>query len=173
LLSRSNLPMKFGCYVTLHATLLPTPLVNNISYYETLHGKLFYVSTLHVLGCLYYANTLTSNRKIMDNHVSLGIFIGFKAHTKGYMFLNLRNHKIDISRYVVFHENRFHYHLDCDVDMNRNNISLSVSIINVQNNNGNDVLNSDNIYCDANIESNVNLQRPTRIRGIPTYLEDF
>ena len=37
------------------------------------------------------------------------MFLGFKPHTKRYLFLNLHNHKIDVSRHVIFHESHFPY----------------------------------------------------------------
>lgn len=58
-----------------------------------------------------------------DVRVVLGISLGLKQHTKGYQFLNLQNHKVDISCNVLFHENILSY----DSSANKN-VFLSLSI---------------------------------------------
>ncbi|WVY98655.1 hypothetical protein V8G54_030806 [Vigna mungo] len=113
LLSQANLPIIFWCFAAEYATLLincmPTPLLNNATPYEKLNGKLYDISVLHVFGCLCYVSTLAANRKKLDARVVPGVFLGFKQHTKGYQFLNLQSHKIDISCNVLFHEDCFPY----------------------------------------------------------------
>jgi len=51
---------------------------------------------IRVFGCLCYSNTIIANRKKLDSHVVPGIFLGFQSHTKGYIFLNLKNHKVEV-----------------------------------------------------------------------------
>ena len=68
--------------------------------YEKLNDTLYDISSLRVFGCLCYSNTITSHIKKLDDKVVSGIFLGF---TKGYLFLNLQNHKIEISRHTVFY----------------------------------------------------------------------
>ncbi|WVY96489.1 hypothetical protein V8G54_028640 [Vigna mungo] len=127
LLFHSHLPLAFWCYAAKHAVFLinqmPTPVLQNETPHERLHGSPCDLSMLRVFGCLCYANTITSNRKKFDDRAIPGIFLGFKKHTKGYLFLNLKNHKIEISRNVVFHENTFPYHNTSKTD---NSLSLPI-----------------------------------------------
>ncbi|WVZ13928.1 hypothetical protein V8G54_011494 [Vigna mungo] len=84
--------------------------LQNDTPYDRLHGSSCDLSILRVFGCLCYANTITAHRKKFDDRAVPGIFLGFKRHTKGYLFLNLKNHKVEVSRNVIFHENVFPYH---------------------------------------------------------------
>ncbi|WVZ01131.1 hypothetical protein V8G54_027200 [Vigna mungo] len=67
--------------------------------HDRLHGSPCDLSMLRIFCCLCYANTITAHRKKFDDRV----------HTKGYLFLNLKNHNVDVSYNVVFHENVFPY----------------------------------------------------------------
>jgi len=100
LLFQSNLPPIFWHFAVLHAILLinciTTPLLHNMTPYEKLHGSLYDISSLRVFCCLCYSNTITSPRKKLDDRFVSNIFLGFQPHTKGYPFLNLRNHKIEV-----------------------------------------------------------------------------
>jgi len=89
---------------------IPTPLSNDISPYENLHGTCYDVSIPRVFGCLCNANTITVNRKKLDRRANPRILIGFKPNTKRYMFLNLKTHNTGVSRHEIFHENLFRYH---------------------------------------------------------------
>ncbi|WVZ18533.1 hypothetical protein V8G54_005855 [Vigna mungo] len=86
----------------------------------------FDISGLRVFGCLCCISTITANRKKLDARVVLGIFFGFKPHTKGYQFLNLQNHKINISRNVFFHEYFFPYTSSLNNTHDSNSLSLPV-----------------------------------------------
>jgi len=77
-------------------------LLNNATPYEKLHRKLCNISDLRIFGCLCYSSTLVAHRKKLDNRSVPGVFLGFKPHTKGFIFLNLKSHKIEISRNVIF-----------------------------------------------------------------------
>ena len=94
--------------------------------YEKLNGTLYDISSLRVFGCLCYSSTITSHRKKLDDRVVSGIFLGFQPHTKGYLFLNLQNHKIEISRHTVFYEHHFPYKMKDDENEGPNNLSLHV-----------------------------------------------
>ncbi|WVZ16219.1 hypothetical protein V8G54_009201 [Vigna mungo] len=94
---------------------MPTPLVHNDSPFECLHGKICDLSLIRVFGFLYYSNTYTSIIKKFDNRVVPKVFLGFKPNTKGDLFLNLKNHIIEVSCNVIFHENCFPYHIDSKV----------------------------------------------------------
>lgn len=63
---------------------------------------------LCVFGYSYYSTTPTLHRKKFNSHVVLGIFIGFKPHIKCYLFLNLKNHNIDVSKNTTFMKINFH-----------------------------------------------------------------
>ncbi|WVZ16874.1 hypothetical protein V8G54_009856 [Vigna mungo] len=113
LLFHSHLPTVFWCYAAQHVFLInqmPTPVLQNDTPHDRLHGSSCDLSILCVFGCLCYANTITAHRKKFDDRAVPGIFLGFKRHTKGYLFLNLKNHKVEVSRNVIFHENVFPYH---------------------------------------------------------------
>ncbi|WVZ17715.1 hypothetical protein V8G54_010697 [Vigna mungo] len=114
LLFHSHLPTVFWCYAAQHAVFfinqMPTPVLQNDTPHDRLHGSSCDLSILRVFGCLCYANTITAHRKKFDDRVVPRIFLGFKRHTKGYLFLNLKNHKVEVSRNVIFHENVFPYH---------------------------------------------------------------
>ena len=105
LLFQANLPPIFWHFAALHVFLLinriPTPFLNNRSPYEKLNGTLYDLSILRVFGCLCYPSTITSHRKKLDERSVSGIFLGFQPNTKGYIFLNLKNHKIEVSRHTV------------------------------------------------------------------------
>jgi len=73
-----------------------------------------------------YSNTLATNRKKLDNRASTRVFLGFEPNTKGYAFLNLKNHKIEISRQVIFYENRFPYNLDKESENTFSDLSLPI-----------------------------------------------
>jgi len=98
-----------------HAILLinciPTPLLNNATPYEKLHIKLCDISNLRIFSRMCYSSTFVAHRKKLDSRVVPGIFLGFKPHTKGFIFLNLKGYKIEVSKNVIFYENCFLYPL--------------------------------------------------------------
>ena len=113
LLFHAHLPSLFWCFAVKHVVFLinclPTPLLNNDSPYEHLYGFLCDLSHLRVFGCLCFAHTPAVHRTKFDSRAVSGVFLGFKPHTKGYLFLNLHNHKIDVTRHVIFYESHFPY----------------------------------------------------------------
>jgi len=68
-------------------------------------------SDLSVFGCLCYFTTLVAYKRELDSHVVPDVFLGFKSYTKDFVLLNLNNHKIEISKHVIFYENPFPYNL--------------------------------------------------------------
>jgi len=190
LLFQAHLPPIFWHFAVLHVVLLinciPTPLLHNMTPYEKLHGSLYDISSLRVFGCLCYSSTITSHRKKLDDRYVFGIFLGFQPHTKGYLFLNLQNHKIEISRHTIFYENHFPYKLKDDNTKSPNNLSLPIP----QSYNFSYDFLSDNPNTTAEIMSdnpntaakiivpteNMDHEQPrrsTRIRRTPAYLEEF
>jgi len=103
-----------------------TPLLDNKSPHEKLHAKSYDLTILRVFGCLCHSSTITANRKKFDACVVSGVFLGFQPHTKGYVFLNLKNKKIEVSRHVIFHEHQFPYKLNVDNNKRPNNLSLPI-----------------------------------------------
>jgi len=47
------------------------------------------------------------NRKKLDRQAFVEVCLDFQPNTKGYVILNLKNHKIETSRHVMFYENHF------------------------------------------------------------------
>ena len=103
---------------------IPTPLLHNITSYENIFGKPCDISFFKVFGCLCYASTITTHRKNLDDRSVRGVFLGFPHNTKGYIFLSLKYHSIEISRHVIFHENCFPYKLNCGLNRGPNTSSL-------------------------------------------------
>ncbi|WVZ11776.1 hypothetical protein V8G54_016306 [Vigna mungo] len=160
---------------------MPKPVLQNETPHERLHGSPCDLSLLRVFGCLCYANTITSQRKKFDDRAIPGIFLGFKKHTKGYLFLNLKNHKIEISRNVVFHENTFPYHNTPKTDN-----SLSLPIPHHYTNNYDELLPSghaaqlpsvfphiDTRNNDTASDTSTSTRKSSKTRRIPAYLKDF
>ena len=130
LLFQANLPPLFWNFVVQHGIFLinctPTPLLHNIAPYEKLNGRPNDLSSLRVFGHLCYSSTLTAHRKKLDDRSVHGIFLCLSSNTKGYTFLNLKNHSIEVSRNIIFYENHFPYHLNKDSCVNSNNLSLPI-----------------------------------------------
>ena len=125
--------LLFWCFFVQHVVFLincmPTPLFNNVTPYEKLYKKLCDISHLRVFGCLCYSSTILTHRKKLDSHVVPGVFLSFKRNTKGFLFLNLKNHKIDLSRNVFFHENCFPYHSKHVQNNDSNSLSFLFLVI--------------------------------------------
>jgi len=124
--------------------------------------------------------------KKLDNRVVPGVFLGFKPNTKGFLFLNLKKHKIDLSINFIFHENCFLI----TPSMYKNNDSNSLSLpipghyaqtyddLDMQSgNNVHDVLLDNTIETNVEIEQSENVtaspRRSTRNKRMPAYLQDF
>ena len=141
--------------------------------YERLYGTLYDISLLRVFGCLCYSSTIKSDRKKLDDRSVSGIFLGFQPHTKGNLFLNLKNHRIEISRHTVFYENLFPYKMKDDNNKSPNNLSLPIP----QSYNPNYDFFFDNTVTELMMPTEIvdhNLpRRSNRSRRAPVYLEDF
>jgi len=105
LIFQAHLPPLFWDFAIQHVTFLinctSTLRLQNIAPYEKLHGKPYDLSILRVFGCLCYSSTLIAHRKILDDRSVHGIFLGFPPYTKCYIFLNLKYHRIEISRHNI------------------------------------------------------------------------
>jgi len=128
LLFQANLCEQFWCFAVKHVVYLinriPTPYLDNVSPYEKLYDKLSDISDLKVFGCLCYTSTFTAQRKKLDHRASLGLFLGYKPNTKGYLVFNLKNLNVTISRNVLFYETIFPYRKCADDDKDRQQIPL-------------------------------------------------
>ncbi|XP_014521521.1 uncharacterized protein LOC106778120 [Vigna radiata var. radiata] len=94
------------------------------------------------------------NGKMFDARDVPSIFLGFQQHIKGYQFLNLQNHKIDISRNVLFYENCFLYTSQSLNNSGSN--SLSLIIPHNYSHNYDDInFPSNNVYALAATDTNV------------------
>jgi len=130
LLFQENFLPLFWNFVVQHVVFLNncflTPLLHNTAPYEKLNSRSCDLSSLRVFGCLCYSNTLTAHRNKLDERFVHGIFLSFSPNTKGYMFLNLKNHRIEVSRHIIFYENNFPYKLNNGSSKNLNNLSLPI-----------------------------------------------
>jgi len=94
LLFRSHVPSKFWCYALEYATYLvnitPTPLLKNDSPFERLYKRKPDLDNLRIFGCLCFSGTLMANMTKLDPRADLGVFLGFKKNTKGYLVLILK-----------------------------------------------------------------------------------
>jgi len=106
LLFRSKVPAQFWYHAVSHAAYLinriPAPFLKNASPFEKLYDKEPDLRNVRVFGCLCYSSTLIANRNKLDPRATIGIFLGFKPNTKGYMIFCLKNHSINVSRNVIF-----------------------------------------------------------------------
>jgi len=190
-LFHSDLPLSFWNYALLHVVYLinctPTPLLDNCSPYEKLHGKFCDISMLRIFGCLCYATTLSSHRKKLDSCATPGVFICFQPNTKGYMYPNLKTHKIEVSYHVNFHENCSPFSkklgtVTYDIcmpfpDIYESNDTAYFDTRLVHNNNIHDdqtfdvTNNVENNFDNEN--TNIDVRKSTRVQKMPSYLQDY
>ena len=158
---------------------IPTPYLHNISPYEKLHKHPCDISHLRVFGCLCYINTLKANRQKLDARAHPCIFIGFKAHTKGYLAYDLHSNNITVSRNVTFYENHFPYHSETQ-QLDSNNpapspVPFSGKYLDPQINNypsqPTTAVPSSNEP--SNNQPSSHPRRSTRAKHAPSYLQDY
>jgi hypothetical protein len=113
LLYQSNLPISFWSYAVVHAVFIinkiPTPLLQNRSPHELMHGALPDLQILKVFGSLVYASTLQNNRTKLDPRGRKCIFLGYKQGVKGTILFDLNTKDIFISRNVTHYEHILPY----------------------------------------------------------------
>jgi len=137
------------------------------------------ISLLYVFFCFScYSTTIHANRKKLDTRFVHDIFLGLPHNTKGYIILNLKYHRIEISRHVIFHEYHFPYKLNHDDT--RSPDTLSLPILANYNTFCDDILfdyNCQNHEHETPITHNedniIPPRRSNRQRRLPAYLEDF
>jgi len=62
----------------------------------------------------------------LGSRVVLGVFLGFIPNKKCFLFLNLKNHRIDLSKNVIFYEICFPYHSNHIQNNDSNSLSLPI-----------------------------------------------
>jgi len=164
---------------------MPTLLLNNDTPCEKLHKRLCDISSLRVFGCLCYSSNILAHRRKLDSRVVPGVFLGFKPNTKGFWFVNFKNHNIDLSRNVIFYENFFPYHSNNIQNNDSNSLSLPIpehyaqthDDIHMQTKNIVDNVFDNVLEIDTNIEQNettvVSPIRFTCSTRPPIYVQDF
>jgi len=190
LLFKSKVPAQFWYHAVSHAAYLinriPTPFLKNASPFEKLYDKEPDLRNVRVFGCLCYSSTLIANCNKLDHRATVGIFLGFKPNTKGYMIFCLKNHSINVSRNVIFYEKIFPYSTKNWDNVDPSEISLPKSQIyhNILNDIVTETENCYTVNEDVNVDdrshddeiisdTNSNNQREARNRKPPSYLKDY
>jgi hypothetical protein len=83
---------------------IPTWCLDNITPFKALYCSKPPVHNLKVFGCKYFAHIPKENRKKLDAKAIKCIFIGYCFEFKAYKLFYPSNHKVFVSRDVLFHE---------------------------------------------------------------------
>ncbi|KAF5466003.1 hypothetical protein F2P56_015962 [Juglans regia] len=86
---------------------MPTPILKNISHFQTLFNQQPDYKFLRVFGCACWPNLRPFNRHKMDMRSQLCVFLGYSLNHKGYNCLHIPTGRIYVSRDVRFDENSF------------------------------------------------------------------
>ena len=105
---QANLPPTFWGECLLCATYLinrmPLSVLKHKSPYELLHQSPPVLDHLRTFGCLCFVSTSKVHRTKFDSRADACVFLGYSLTQYGYKVLNLLNHKVFVSRDVIFHE---------------------------------------------------------------------
>ena len=111
------LPHAFWLEAVMCATYVlnrcPTKALQNITPYESWHGRKPSVAHLHVFGCLAYALVPVQQRRKLDDKAVKCVFVGYSSESKGYRLYHPQTKRILVSRDVVFVEDVVHPLLSC------------------------------------------------------------
>jgi hypothetical protein len=89
--------------------LLPLPSLGHYSPFELLFHKPPTYDHLRVFGSACYPNLTSTTPNKLSPRSTLCVFLGYPLNYKGYRCLDLRTHKVIISRHVTFDETFFPY----------------------------------------------------------------
>ena len=111
LFSHSQLSQIFRSYAVSTAVhlinRLPTPTLHNFTPWEVLFKSKPYLTYLRTFGCICFPLLKSYNAHKLLPHTSPCIFLGYPAHSKGYICQDPVNSRIYISRHVHFNEHEF------------------------------------------------------------------
>ena len=111
LLSHSQLSPIFWSYaVSTEVHLinrLPTPTLHNSTPWEVLFKSKLDLTYLRTFGCICFPLLKSYNAHKLLPHTSLCIFLGYPAHSKGYICQDPVTSQVYISRHVRFNEHEF------------------------------------------------------------------
>ncbi|KAL1213897.1 Retrovirus-related Pol polyprotein from transposon TNT 1-94 [Cardamine amara subsp. amara] len=81
-------------------------LEEDVTPLEIWSGRKQRVEHLRVFGCLCYVQVPIEKRRKLDDKSKRGVFIGYSSESKGYRILLLDEEKIEVSRDVIFDEEK-------------------------------------------------------------------
>uniref|UniRef100_A0A2N9FKJ8 Integrase catalytic domain-containing protein n=1 Tax=Fagus sylvatica TaxID=28930 RepID=A0A2N9FKJ8_FAGSY len=111
LLSHASLPITHWTYAVTTAlhliNRLPTPRLSHKSPWEKLFHKPPDISHFRTFGCICFPHLRPYNTHKLQPRTTSCIFLGYPAHTKGYICLDPTTKRVYISRHVLFNESEF------------------------------------------------------------------
>ena len=82
----------------------PSKATLNITPYERWYGISPNLSYLKIFGCKAHVLVPKEQRQKLDSHSFEALFLGYSEESKAYRLLNIKTHKLIISRDVIFNE---------------------------------------------------------------------
>ncbi|KAL8158650.1 hypothetical protein V2J09_000187 [Rumex salicifolius] len=111
LLFHGHLPPRFWVEALNTATYLlnitPTTTLAMRTPHQLLFNQLPSYGHLRVFGCLCYPNLTATTKHKLEPRTRPCVFLGYALQHRGYRCLDLANHKVIISRHVIFDESVF------------------------------------------------------------------
>ncbi|KAM1747644.1 hypothetical protein ACFX12_008736 [Malus domestica] len=86
---------------------MPTPVLHMHSPFEKLYHSPPRLDHLRVFGCACYPTLKPYRHNKLEPKTTQCIFLGYAAQYKGYICYAIRDHKLIVSRHVVFDEDTF------------------------------------------------------------------
>jgi hypothetical protein len=111
LLSHASLPITHWTYAVTAAlhliNRLPTPRLSHKSPWEKLFHKPPDISHFRTFGCICFPHLRPYNTHKLQPRTTPCLFLGYPAHTKGYICQDPNTKRVYISRHVLFNEGEF------------------------------------------------------------------
>jgi transposase InsO family protein len=111
LLSHASLPITHWTYAVTAAlhliNRLPTPRLSHKSPWEKLFHKPPDISHFRTFGCICFPHLRPYNTHKLQPRTTPCLFLGYPAHTKGYICQDPTTKRVYISRHVLFNEGEF------------------------------------------------------------------